>query len=90
MAPIQRTGVDLVAPVSIQAPSAFTCRTANRSGMSRSPLELSATSPRAPEYASAAAGIAAFRFAAVFSRPASTFDLIALPSTNSASYAAYS
>ena len=85
MAPIRRTGVDFVAPVSVQAPAALTCRTANRSGMSRSPLELSTMSPSMPTYASAAAGIASFRAVALPGAAAA-----ALPRTNSVSYAAYS
>ena len=92
-APMLTTGVCFVTPVSIQLPVLpSTCHTANLSGERRSPFVLSAMSPRMPSYASAAAcisPISPLKSVALMPLvlPDSTTDAIALPKTNTPSYA---
>ena len=93
--PTSETGVpDAAVPVRTHPPVSLTRHTLNASGYSRSPLGLRAMRPRVPSWARAAAGMAAAtaRGSGGASAPpaASRTIPIAVPSTNSESYAAYS
>ena len=93
--PISVTGVpDEAVPVRLHSPDPLTCHTPNASGMRRSPASLSAIRPRAPLWARAAAGMEAATAegsGAPPAPPAASWTMpMAVPRTNSESYAAYS